>query len=86
MTARTRTEYEQTLLKEIEDLPEAELGKVLKMVHFLKEEIFGTENEKREDLELFWKSFGSWQDDRAAEEIIQDVYESRKSATRSIEL
>ena len=52
MTARTRADYEETLLKEIKDFPESELGKVLKMVHFLKEEIFGTENEKREDLEL----------------------------------
>jgi hypothetical protein len=86
MTARTREDYEQTLFRDIKDLPESELGKVLKMIHFLKEEIFGTENAKQEDLERFWQSFGSWKDDRAAEEIIQDVYESRKSAARAIEL
>jgi hypothetical protein len=86
MTARTREDYERTLLEEIKDLPESDLGKVLKMIHFLKEELFGIEGEKQEDFELFWKSFGSWQDERATEEIIQDVYESRKSTARAIEL
>ena len=27
----------------------------------------------------FWATFGSWQDDRAAEEIIADIYTSRTS-------
>ena len=77
MTTRTRTDYEQHLLQEIRDLPESELPKVLKIIHFLKEEIFQVESAKGEDLELFWESFGSWQDERSTEEIIQDVYESR---------
>jgi hypothetical protein len=77
MTTRTRTDYEQHLLQEIRDLPESELPKVLKIIHFLKEEIFQIESAKGEDLELFWESFGSWQDERSTEEIIQDVYESR---------
>jgi hypothetical protein len=86
MTTRTRTDYEQHLLKEIKDLPESELPKVLKIIHFLKEEIFQLENTKGEDLDLFWESFGSWQDDRSTQEIIQDVYESRKSTTRVVQL
>jgi hypothetical protein len=86
MTTRTRTDYEEHLLKEIKDLPESELPKVLKIIHFLKEEIFQLENTKGEDLELFWESFGSWQDERSAEEIIQDVHESRKSTMRTLEL
>jgi hypothetical protein len=86
MTTRTRTDYEQHLLQEIRDLPESELPKVLKIIHFLKEEIFQIESAKGEDLELFWESFGSWQDERSTEEIIQDVYESRKSTTRAIQL
>jgi hypothetical protein len=86
MTTRTRTDYEEHLLKEIKDLPESELPKVLKIIHFLKEEIFQLENTKGEDLELFWGSFGSWQDERSAEEIIQDVHESRKSTMRTLEL
>jgi hypothetical protein len=86
MTTRTRTDYEQHLLQEIRDLPESELPKVLKIIHFLKEEIFQIESAKGEDLELFWESFGSWQDERSTEEIIQEVYESRKSTTRAIQL
>ena len=86
MTTRTRTDYEQHLLQEIRDLPESELPKVLKIIHFLNEEIFQIESAKGEDLELFWESFGSWQDERSTEEIIQDVYESRKSTTRAIQL
>ncbi len=86
MTIRTRTDYEQYLLKEIRDLPESELPKVIKMIHFLKEEIFQIESAKGENLEIFWESFGSWQDERSTEEIIRDVYESRKSANRDIQL
>ena len=86
MTTRTRTDYEQYLLKEIRDLPEPELPKVLKMIHFLKEEIFQIESAKGEDLEIFWESFGSWQDERSTEEIIREVYEGRKSTSRDIQL
>lgn len=84
MTAISRSDYEKNVLKEIRDLPESELPKVLKMIHFFKEEILQYGN--GDDLELFWASFGSWQDERSAEEIIQDVRESRKSTMRTIEL
>ena len=82
----TRADYEQYVLNEIRDLPESELPKVLKMIHFLKEEIFQIESAKEEDLEMFWESFGSWQDQRSTEELIRDIYESRKSADRDIQL
>ena len=82
----TRTDYEQYVLKEIRDLPESDLPKVLKMIHFLKEEIFQIDSAKGEDLEMFWESFGSWQDQRPTEEIIRDIYESRKSTYRDIQL
>ena len=82
----TRTDYEQYVLKEIRDLPESDLPKVLKMIRFLKEEIFQIKGAKEEDLEMFWESFGSWQDQRPTEEIIRDIYESRKSTVRDIQL
>jgi len=41
---------------------------------------------KGEDLQMFWDSFGSWQDERAPEEIIREIYESRKSTSRDIQL
>ena len=82
----TRTDYEQYVLKEIRDLQESDLPKVLKMIHFLKDEIFQKEDAKGEDLEMFWESFGSWQDQRSTEELIRDIYESRKSTVRDIQL
>jgi hypothetical protein len=82
----TRTDYEKYVLKEIRDLPESDLPKVLKMIHFLKKEIFQIERAKGEDLEMFWESFGSWQDQRSTEELIRDIYESRKSTVRDIQL
>jgi len=77
---------QKNLLKEIEDLPESELPKILKIIHFLKEEILQTEGSKGEDLDMFWQSFGSWQDERSPEEILKEIYESRKSADREIQL
>ena len=67
-------------------MPESELRKVLKIIHFFKEEILQTEREKGKDLQMFWESFGSWQDERSAEEIIHEIYESRKSSGRNIQL
>ena len=86
MIKRPRADYEQRLLKEIQDFPEFELPKVLKLIHFLKEEIFGVEKRKEEDLRLFWESFGSWKDERPPEEIINEIYASRKSTERDTQL
>ena len=86
MIKRPRADYEQRLLKEIQGLPESELPKMLKLIHFLKEEIFGVEKRKEQDLRLFWKSFGSWKDERPPEEIINEIYASRKSTERDIQL
>ena len=78
----SRTQYEQRVLDELQDIPEVELPKVIKFLHFLKQEIFGLEESPDEDLQLFWESFGSWQDTRTAEEIIRDIYASRTSTER----
>ena len=86
MIKRPRADYEQRLLKEIQDFPESELPKVLNLIHFLKEEIFGVEKRKEEDLRLFWESFGSWKNERPPEEIINEIYASRKSTERDTQL
>ena len=56
MTTSARTDYESFLLREVKDLPESELRKVLKMIRFLKEEILQTESEEGKDLRMFWES------------------------------
>ncbi len=38
------------------------------------------------DKEMFWKSFGSWKDDRSAEEIIREIHAARNSPEREIRL
>ena len=86
MATVNRTDYEKDLLREIEGLPESELPKILKMIHFLKKEILQIESSKEEDLDMFWESFGGWQDKRTSEEIIDEIYESRKSTIREIQL
>ena len=86
MATSLRTEYEQRLVNEIKELPESEIPKILKLIHFLKEEILGTKNQKEEDLQLFWQSFGSWKDERPTEEIIREIYEGRRSTTREVKL
>jgi hypothetical protein len=73
-----RDDYEQFLLKEIRGIPESELPKIIKMIQLLKEEILQEERVRGEDLDLFWKSFGGWQDERSPEEIIREIRESRK--------
>jgi hypothetical protein len=81
-----RADYEEQVLDELQDIPEAELPKFLKLVHFLKTEIFDVEKQDAEDLRLFWESFGGWQDHRTAEEIIADIYASRTSTERELQL
>ncbi len=41
---------------------------------------------ENDDKELFWKSFGSWKDDRIAEEIIMEIHAARNSPEREITL
>ena len=43
-------------------------------------------SEEDEDRRRFWASFGSWEDDRRAEEIIEDIYSSRRSSGKEVVL
>lgn len=86
MTTISRSEYEKRLLDEIRNLPDSEISKILKLIHFLKEEILEIERQKEEHLQLFWDSFGSWKDERPPEEIIREIYKSRQSSSRDIQL
>lgn len=48
------------------------------------EELELSEIPTNEDMRLFWSSFGSWQDNRTVEEIIEDIYASRTSNEREV--
>lgn len=83
---KLKKEYMKRLLNEIQDFPAADMPKILKLIHFFKEEILVIAKRKDENLKLFWKSFGSWRDKRSAEEIIKEIYKSRKATTRDLQL
>ena len=55
----------------------------VKVIMIEKDEL---EKTQARDKKLFWDSFGSWQDERSADEIIKDIYEARKSSKRKITL
>jgi len=86
MMGKSRVDIKERLLKEIQSLPETEALKMLKLIHFLKEEILDKEKQGNEESQLFWESFGSWKDERPPEDIIREIYESRKSTSREIHL
>ena len=86
MRNKLKSNIKNCLLREIQDLSDPEVSKILKVIHFFKVEILEKKEQADEDLHLFWQSFGSWKDERSPEEIIQDIYESRKSTSRAIHL
>jgi hypothetical protein len=86
MIEKSSIEVKERLLKEIQGLPEPEILKILKLIHFFKEEILEKDKQKDEEIQLFWQSFGSWKDERSPEEIIREIYESRKSTSHEINL
>ena len=51
------------------------------IITFLEEPLPDAERER-----LFWKSFGSWQDTRSVDEIVQDIYQSRTSSDIDVDL
>lgn len=71
-----KTNYEKSILKEIRELPGDVMPQVLKIVRSVKESlsIGRISTKKREQASGLC---GSWQDDRSAEEIIEDIRKQR---------
>lgn len=69
----------QTLVKQITDevqsLPENLVREVLDFVGYLRTKYEQNGEETRQDTLL--ATFGSWQDDREVEEIVQEIYATR---------
>lgn len=69
------------------DIPQEYINRKIEILIFpFDAEYEPDEGQIDEDLRLFWESFGSWQDTRTAEEIIDDIYSSRTSTEREIDL
>ncbi len=80
---KTKTIYEEEILKEIQDLSEPLQKKLFKIIHLLKQEIIKPEYDEKLATEEFLSICGTWEDDKTAEEQIKDIYSSRKSTVRT---
>ena len=73
------TTTHQTLIKQITDeaqsLPENLVREVLDFIGYLRSKYEQSGEETRQEALL--ATFGSWQDDREPEEIVQDIYATR---------
>lgn len=86
MPGQSRTESEKELLKAIRDLPESDLEKVIEWVHCLKDQFADRATADEAEYQSFLDSFGSWKDERSAQEIIEEIRASRKSINRRVQL
>lgn len=68
--------YEEMILRELHEFPDNMLPNILKILKILKESISPAEIPQKSD---FGESgfCGAWDDERTAEEIIEDIYSSR---------
>ena len=80
---QTKTTYEEEILKEVQGLSEPLQKKLLKLVHFLKQEIIKPEYDEKTATDEFLSVCGTWEDDRSVDKQLSDIYSSRKSTDRA---
>ena len=80
---KTKTIYEEEILKEMQGLSEPMQEKLAKIVHFLKKEIIRPESNEKNATDELLSVCGTWEDDRTVDEQIKDIYSSRKSTNRT---
>jgi len=71
---QTKIRHEEEILREIRNLPESALPKVLKLIQFFKNELLERRLEEKRRSTGFC---GIWEDERSADEIIDDIYSHR---------
>ena len=79
----TKTVYEEEILKEIQDMPEALQERMAKIIHMLKKEITNISTDEEHATTSFLSVCGAWEDDRSIEEQIRDIYSCRVSSSRT---
>jgi hypothetical protein len=79
---------QQVLLKQIVDeaqtLPDHLIQEVLDFVGYLRTKY--EQNEEEDWQKALLATFGSWEDDREVEEIVQDIYTNRTTSDLEMEL
>jgi len=80
----TNMSHEEAIIKEIKELPEAELSRILKLIKFFKTELIVQEKHENREATGFC---GIWEDERSADEIIDDISSHRTGfGNREVEL
>ncbi len=64
---KTKTIYEDEILKEIQDLSEPLQKKLVKIIHLIKQEIIKPEYDDKFATEEFLSICGTWEDDRTVD-------------------
>jgi hypothetical protein len=81
---QSKTSHEKEILGEIKNLPQSALSKILKLIQFYKNELLEEKSEEKRKTTGFC---GIWEDERSADEIIDDIYSHRTGfGSRKIEL
>ncbi len=62
--------HEEAIIKEIRELPEAELPRILKFIRFFRTELLSPKKDEERESTGFC---GIWEDERSADEIIDDI-------------
>ncbi|MBM4136914.1 MAG: hypothetical protein FJ241_08810 [Nitrospira sp.] len=57
---KLRETYKEKISKELQDLSESEIEKIMKMIHFIKTDFWGVK--KDASIESFKKARGAWKD------------------------
>ncbi|MCF6155362.1 MAG: hypothetical protein E3K36_08940 [Candidatus Brocadia sp.] len=75
---KTKTIFEEEILKEIQDLSKSMQKKLVKIVHFLKKEIIYPELSEKNATDEFLSVCGTCEDGRTINEQLKDIYSSRR--------
>ena len=79
--------HDSEILELIQSFPPSQRSHLLRWLRFLKSEMRSEQRMRTEqDDEAFWSSFGSWQDERGADAIVQELRQERRSSRREMDL
>ncbi|MFA4957942.1 MAG: hypothetical protein WC556_13315 [Candidatus Methanoperedens sp.] len=73
---QTKNKYETLILNEIKEIPEEALPMVIKILHMLKETLITVKSKKAKEIQSSGLC-GIWDDNRSADEIINDIHSFR---------
>jgi hypothetical protein len=79
---KRKTAAEESILREVADLPAADLQKVLRIMRVRRREILRPAADAAAPAERFMALSGSWRDKRSVKQQVRDVRRNRRSEVR----